>query len=60
MKPGGGDALYDQVMESIWCRSKINLKIKMLFYTMSDNKIVKTIMNVATLTILAAGIGWIG
>ena len=27
-------------------------------YTMSDNKLVKTIMDAATLTGLAAGIGW--
>ena len=27
---------------------------------MSDNKLVKTIMDAATLTGLAAGIGWIG
>ena len=27
---------------------------------MSDNKLVKTIMGVATLTGIAAGIGWIG
>ena len=27
--------------------------------TMSDNKLVKTIMEAATLTVLSAGIGWI-
>ena len=27
---------------------------------MSDNKLVKTIMDAATLTTIAAGIGWIG
>ena len=29
------------------------------FYTISDNKLVKTIMDAATLTGLAAAIGWV-
>ena len=31
-----------------------------LYINMSDNKLVKTIMDAATLTGIAAGIGWIG
>ena len=31
-----------------------------IIYNMSDNKLVKTIMDAATLTGIAAGIGWIG
>jgi len=35
------------------------IRKKMFFHiTMSDNKLVKTIMDAATLTGLAAGIGW--
>jgi len=34
---------------------------KIVFFdiTMSDNKLVKTVMEAATLTALAAGIGWV-
>ena len=36
-----------------------HLKKKSFQYTMSDNKLVKTILDAATLTGIAAGIGWI-
>jgi len=37
-------------------------QLKKYFFdiTMSDNKLVKTVMEAATLTGLAAGIGWVG
>lgn len=41
-------------------QSKFHLKkTKTFIYTMSDTKLVKTIMDAATLTGLAAGIGWV-
>jgi len=36
----------------------LHLKKHIFVITMSDNKLVKTIMEAATLTGLAAGIGW--
>ena len=42
-------------------RVKINdFKILNIHSTMSDNKLVKSILNAATITGLVAGIGWIG
>ena len=40
------------------CRDDYNCKNNFKNITMSDNKLVKTIMEAATLTGLAAGIGW--
>ena len=37
-----------------------NLKNPMYRHTMSDNKLVKSLLDAATITGLAAGIGWIG
>ena len=40
-------------------RLKVNLK-PYVYLTMSDNKLVKSILDAATITGLVAGIGWIG
>ena len=37
-----------------------NFKILNIHNTMSDNKLVKSILDAATMTGLVAGIGWIG
>ena len=39
--------------------SKANLK-PFVYHTMADNKLVKSILDAATITGLVAGIGWIG
>ena len=40
-------------------RMQLKIYFQEIYIIMSDNKLVKTIMDVATLTGLAAGIGWI-
>ena len=40
-------------------KSKTNLN-PYVYHTMSDNKLVKSILDAATITGLVAGIGWIG
>ena len=39
--------------------AKVNLK-PYVYLTMSDNKLVKSLLDAATITGLVAGIGWIG
>ena len=41
------------------CEKDHELKKRSFRYTMSDNKLVKTVLDAATLTGIAAGIGWI-
>ena len=46
-------------MESIYVSLAAAFKKIIFQYIMSDNKLVKTILDTATLTGIAAGIGWI-
>ena len=47
-------------MESFFVSLAIEKNIFFFKYSMSDNKLVKTIMDAVTLTGIAAGIDWIG
>ena len=58
----GGELIHGKLLCESCSDDLVRDQLKKYFfqYTMSDNKLVKTIMAAATLTGIAAGIGWIG
>ena len=50
---------YQNKLEILNLHKNHELKKKVFHYTMTDNKLVKTILDAATLTGIVAGIGWV-